>query len=246
MVFAYDKVNYARYLPVYYAQMTNLQAEHPEVHNSFMEGQFSVQLLERSPFGRIPVDLTTEVTVNKDTKTIGGVTKFSLKGSAVNRYYLTAEYRSSFLSQVRNMVQIKQSQSDHKEMLSPRISRDEKAVSAVESLIDNWNNPFQDSQELICVSTAKTAPVEVANDMLKARHIGKKKYQEFNEQRLESSPPQIKFHDPIKLQKLKTFTSLIKKKTVKIQGRTIMLKADRSLFGRMIICGQSRNIEILH
>ena len=96
--FAYDKVNYARYLPVYYAQMTNLPTDHPEVHRKFMEGHFSVQLAEESPFGRIPVDQTMEVTVNKDTKTTGGVTKsVSLKTGAVNRFYMTAEFRCSFL-----------------------------------------------------------------------------------------------------------------------------------------------------
>ena len=66
--FAYDKINYARYLPVYYAQMINLPSEHANlpseyrnVYSNFMNGKFSVQ-----PFGRIPVDQTTEVTDNKD------------------------------------------------------------------------------------------------------------------------------------------------------------------------------------
>ena len=66
--FAYDKMNYARYLPAYYAQMTTLEADHPEVYQSFMEGQFSVPLAGDNPFGRLAVDQTTEVTVNKDTK----------------------------------------------------------------------------------------------------------------------------------------------------------------------------------
>ena len=40
------------------------------------------------------------------------------------------------------------------------------------------------------------------------------------------------------------FTSLSKKKAVSSQGRTIRLKAERSLFGRMIITGQSRKIQV--
>ena len=39
-------------------------------------------------------------------------------------------------------------------------------------------------------------------------------------------------------------TSLSKKKTVSTQRRTMILKADRSLFGRMIITGQRRKIEV--
>ena len=53
----------------------NLPSEHPEVYCNFMAGKFAVQLAEGSPFTRIPVDQTTKVTVNKDTKTSGGVTK---------------------------------------------------------------------------------------------------------------------------------------------------------------------------
>jgi hypothetical protein len=52
----YDKRNYAKYLTVYYAEMTQLPKEHPDVHESLMNGGFSVQLGERNAFGRIPVD----------------------------------------------------------------------------------------------------------------------------------------------------------------------------------------------
>jgi len=102
--FAYDKFNYARYLLVYYAQMANLPVEHPDVHRSFMEGHFSMQLAGESPFERFLVDQTMEVTVRKDTKTTGIVTIFSLKIGAVNRFSLTAEYRCAFLDQLRSLV----------------------------------------------------------------------------------------------------------------------------------------------
>jgi len=48
----------------------------------------------------------------------------------------------------------------------------------------------------------------------------------------------------VKLKKLNTFTSLNKKKAVSTQGRAMMLKADRSLFGRMIITEQCRKSEV--
>ena len=45
--FAYDKLNYARYLPYYYAHMSWLAIhaiDHPDVYEQFMQGQgFSVQ-----------------------------------------------------------------------------------------------------------------------------------------------------------------------------------------------------------
>ena len=46
---AYDKLNYARFLPCYYATMSRLSIDHPEVHQQVMQGGFSVQLAARVP-----------------------------------------------------------------------------------------------------------------------------------------------------------------------------------------------------
>lgn len=113
-----------------------------------MAGHFFVQLSEVSTFGRLPVDQTIEVTINKDTKTAGGVTKFSLKTGAVKRFYMTAEYRYSFLTQLKSMVQLNQTTCHHGELQAPRIVKDEKAVSVVQNLIDSWNNPFAGNQNV--------------------------------------------------------------------------------------------------
>jgi hypothetical protein len=102
--FAYDKQNYAKYLSTYYAEMSNLETEHPDVLDHLQNGGFSVQLGSQNPFGRIPVDQTVEETVNKDTQTPGGTKGFSLNPGAVSRHYLTAEYRSSFLSLLRDSL----------------------------------------------------------------------------------------------------------------------------------------------
>ena len=59
--------------------MTSLQTDHPQKYEHFANGDLSVQLAADNPFGCIPVDQTTEVTLNKDTQTVGGTTKFSQK-----------------------------------------------------------------------------------------------------------------------------------------------------------------------
>ena len=208
---AYDKINYARYLPVHYAEMMNLPSEHPVFFCNFMAGKFAVQLAG-SPFARIPVDQTTEVTVNKDTKTSRGVIKFSLKTRAVNRFYMTAEYRCSFLAHLRNMVQVKRPSYHHDEMLAARQVKDEKAVTAVESQIESWNNPFIESKQLVSIPTATEASEDVTQDLIKAREIGEQAYQQFREERLKAFQPKKKFHDPMKLKRLQTFPALSKKK----------------------------------
>ena len=89
--FTLDKINYAMYLPVYYAQMSHLQETSPVLHDHSLNGGFSVQLRNEHPFARIAVDSTTDETVNKDTETTGGTRGFSLKSGAVSRYYLIVQ-----------------------------------------------------------------------------------------------------------------------------------------------------------
>ena len=242
--FAYDKLNYSRYLSPYYAQMSNLPETHPEVYEAFQAGQFAVQLSSNNPFGRIPVDQTTEVTVNKDTQTPGGTSRFSLKAGAIKRYYVTAEYRSAFLGQLRDMVQGNKSKLCHTELQLPRIQKDEEAVNAVVGLIKDWVNPFAEKQDLVSISTAKVAPRDIVFDLMNAREIGENNYAVFRYERLESEPPLKKFHDPMKMNKLKTFSNMCKKKEVKSSGRVTILKADRSLFGRIIVMAQNRNLQM--
>ena len=73
--------------------MSRLPIDYPEVHQQFMQGGFSVKFVAigggSNPFDHILVDQTIEETVNQDTQTAEGTKGFSLKWSAVERYYLT-------------------------------------------------------------------------------------------------------------------------------------------------------------
>ena len=40
---AYDWTNYARYLPLYWAEMKDLPNTHPEAHQKFFQDEFSLQ-----------------------------------------------------------------------------------------------------------------------------------------------------------------------------------------------------------
>ena len=75
-----------------------------------MAGGFLVQLSSNNQFCRVLMDQATEETVNKDTQTPGGTKSYSLKTSAVIRYYSTAEFRSVFpcgMSDMVNLIDIK-------------------------------------------------------------------------------------------------------------------------------------------
>ena len=71
--FAYDNINYARYLTAMLEDMLQLPKDFPEVHEEFMNGNFAVQLTDDTKFSRVETDKVIEMTLNKDMKTPGGM-----------------------------------------------------------------------------------------------------------------------------------------------------------------------------
>ena len=72
--------------------------------------------------------------------------------------------------------------------------------------------PLAMTNSLISIFTAWAAPQDIATDNLKgAWKVGNKCYANFKTERLESNPPIKKVHDPMKLNKLKTFSTVSKK-----------------------------------
>ena len=71
-MFAYDCTNYSRYLSVYWCDMMSLEDTHPSTHEAFKAGDFVVQR-SSSAFSQVAVDQTIEQTINRDTKSKGGI-----------------------------------------------------------------------------------------------------------------------------------------------------------------------------
>ncbi|CAH3143072.1 unnamed protein product [Porites evermanni] len=178
--------------------------------------------------------------------TAGGTKGFSLKAGAVSKYYIVSEFRSIFLKQLRDMLNLSKSNSGHTDLQKTRIVRDEADVKSLIAMLEsNWINPFSaEQQDLVCLSTGKVATQKIEEDLLGAKSVGEKAYKEFRAQRLEANPP-VKFHETLKKSKLKTFSDLNKK--VKFKSKTaneIILKADRALFGQMVIIAENRQLHM--
>ena len=125
---AYDRTNYARYLPQYWAAM--------KAHQKFLQGEFSVQISSVRGFSQTAVDQTVEQTVNKLTKTEGEIIGFSLKKGAVQRWFITAHERASFSLKLKEMLCLNTNEDDiHKEFRAPRLAKDENGVERVMSII---------------------------------------------------------------------------------------------------------------
>jgi hypothetical protein len=66
--FAYDRVNYSRYLSSYWWEMIRLPEIHPDAYGNVIQGEFRVSRSCSKSFARVAVDQCIEQNMNRHTK----------------------------------------------------------------------------------------------------------------------------------------------------------------------------------
>ncbi|CAH3166536.1 unnamed protein product [Porites lobata] len=129
-----ERQNYARYLPVYLADMQKLELTHPEVYKEFAEGNHSISR-SGQPFSQVSTDMALEQWINADSKSSGGVIGISQSPSALERWFLTIHERASITCALKAMFGLQDGeQASHKEAAPRRVRRDEEDVKKMISL----------------------------------------------------------------------------------------------------------------
>ena len=240
--FAYDRYNYSRYLLVFLRDTLKLPLSHPDVYDAFIDGNFSVQLSENNTFGRNEADKTIENTVNKDTKTSGGLTGFSLKQSASDRWMINSSRRAECYRNLKELVSFSAGKYIHHDLTPSRIKKDEGNVQAILSVFETtFSDPFN-GFDLIGLSSGKKATIDMQENLLQAWQKGKFAMDEFKLNRL-SENRTVPFFDQIKKLKLKTFSDLTASKKVKSNGKEVIIKSDKELLGRMAVIAKDRLLD---
>lgn len=240
---AYDRINYERYLPVYLLMMHNLEIDHPDAHEQLTSGQlFTVQRSKDNPFGRIPVDQTVESTINRDCKTRGGIVGISCNIAASFKWSLLRADRADYTKQCRlisGQGTTHVSEFIAKDAGRNRVEDDEKKVLGVMETVCDWRNPFDGDNTICHLATGTTATTEVASDLIDAHARGLTAMKSFVHDRLELEGKE-NFYSPIRKLNLKTFESMSKKKKSNAKE---CLKSSRDLFARLFLLGQVRHID---
>ena len=196
-------------------------------------------------FSRVAVDQSIEQTVNRHTKTSGGIIGFSLCSGAVQCWLITAHEHAAITHCCQEMAGLKSGSelTLHKELQSTRLQRDKQDVRSVMEMIESWVDPFNESTDcLVNLSSGIRASVDIESDMLNAHSKGSDALQQFVEDRLKTG--KTSFHDPLPAMRLKTFCDTAGKKNVTCQGRNVVLWADRNLFARLTVLAQNHQMDM--
>jgi len=84
--------------------MLQLPTTHPTAYQQLVAGEFAVQRSRGNTYGRIPHDQTIEVTINKDTKTQGGIIGISMKPGAVFKWMVLRADRAQYTRQYEELA----------------------------------------------------------------------------------------------------------------------------------------------
>ena len=237
---AYDHVNYARHFTYYWATQKNLQRDFPTIFREFRNGHFSVKR-SKGNFNGLPPDQVIEQTINKDQKGAGGIIGFSTSPGTVQRWVLSSHVIAGVKAKFKTKLGLDVDKNTQKDLSIKRIIHDEESVISCYELIRSWNNPFEESNVLVGLSSGRAAPADIQTDLLNAPEIGSDKLNGFIATRIHSNA--VSFYASIQKNKLKTFSHL-DACPISISSSIIALKSDRELFARLLVLQEQRGISM--
>ena len=146
----------------------------PVVQNAFENGEFTVQMSDKNPFGRDEADKTIENTINRDCKTGEGYIGFSANFAATQRWVLNASRRGSYRKLLWEQLSIMPKDNVHKELSPPRIKTGIEAVDKVMNVCENvFKNPWEGG-DFVSLSTGLEATADIKDNLLEAKEVGLK------------------------------------------------------------------------
>lgn len=241
--FITGRVNYARYTPVYLAEMLALEESAPEMFGHLMNGGFVVRRSDKV-FNCVPTDQALEQSINREAKSRGGVIGFTLRKGALLRWlltrYVTGEYSQSF----KAMCQTTKSNKGHEEVGVARRCKDQGDVSRIKQFIsEQCQNPFDTDvvpNSLVNIATGQVATKEVERFLTEGPEKGKLMLEQFTKTRMVEKT--ASFWEPIQKTKLSTFSSM-KKCLTNDKDRKMQIDTE-VLFRRLLAVSAYRDISM--
>ena len=135
------------------------------------KGDMYVQRNALRGFSQVTVDQAIKQTMNRNSKTKGGIVGFSLRPGAVQLWITTAHSRSAIVDKCRDMAGLTNTSSVCKETTTAQMQRDERDVCDVKDTIAIPQNPFH-SSESFSLASGVVANESTQANLLQAKEKG--------------------------------------------------------------------------
>ena len=224
--FAHDRLNYARLVPLYLAQMQKIEVDDPDIYEEFMQGNFCVNKSE-IPFCAIGPDHAIEH-VNKMMMIQGGFKGLMQQPAAMTRWFLIALELSRLAANAESMVGVTRSMPKrHHDLTDAVINRYNQNVGKLKDVL-KANDPFQmDGDNLVNIVTKAVMPTAIKEGILKRDEIGQELFDKFVKERI-GADHTLSVWSPMKKANLKTWKSArLTKKNNNTESGAAALRNDR-------------------
>ena len=238
--FAHDRLNYARIIPLYLAEMKMLPESDPELYEESRKGNWVVKKNPHVPFCALGADYAL-VKINRSIKVSGDLVGITLNSNARTNFFLIAPELARLAEDAKEMAGTTPAKegTHHHTLSASVISREEKNIEQLVKTMENFMNPFiERSNDLFNLVKKVVIPSKVKEDLLEQSEIGQKLFETFVKDRIQTG--QINLWSPMKKRKLQTWKTTEKKIKVSSAGQIVELQEDRNLFARMMVICESR------
>ena len=140
--FAHDRMNYARMIPLYLAEMKSLKSTDPDIEAEFQSENWVVDKNALVPFCGLGADDALEH-VNRSMKVSGGLVGITLNPSARAKFFLISPELAPLKEKANDMADVSTKlQDQHHNLTAAVLSREEKNISKLTTTIASFTNPF--------------------------------------------------------------------------------------------------------
>ena len=205
---------YAKYTPIYVAEMKQLQQKQPDMYRHLENGGFVVRRSGRIRFNSVSTDQSLEQTINQKAKGKGGVVGFTLRKGALLRWLLTRHIVAEYTVAFKSMTSSEGETDHHPDFGSSRNARDHRDVLKVlDECLNQFENPFDLESvptSLVNITTCKAAPKEIEASLTQIPDKGKTLLEKFLTERLVEDQKELSFWDAQKKTAILTFANMKK------------------------------------
>ena len=170
--------------------MCRLPETHPYIHDMFMAGKFVVKR-QGGPFSAVAADMALEQTINKSSKSSGGIIGSTKKKVFVGQWNLTYHELLAVGNAFRQVSGVKATNTElnvSNRFSASQTATNENSVTAMIHYVEKFENPFHvtddpEARKLHNILTRAVMPDDIRHDLLAMKENGDNNYQKFRKER---------------------------------------------------------------
>jgi hypothetical protein len=176
--FGLNRHNYARNMSYFYVDMRDLKLRIPAAYQYLLDGGFSGSL-SGEKHTKIPMDQIIEMTINRFSKEIGGLSGKTENVGASERWMRINHYLAALKQSLEQRTKVTSSYK-HVELGAKRMKKDEDAVDRIVAGLLAWvPTLWSSSQPLINIATGIIAPSDMIRNVMTTKERGEQARREF-------------------------------------------------------------------